>query len=448
MKNEPAFAVWIARQAALSAAALERVISAGHRVRCRDVFGQVVVPARGSVLASPVIGDWDPEPDYFFHWVRDSAIVMRTVAELMEDAADGAARDHWRGHFEDFVRFSLSLTEIDGEAVLATSGHRAVTRRGFRRFLRPDAQIRALSGDRLLGEPRFNPDGTPDVLRWSRPQYDGPALRASACLRYLKAGGPETPELARLLAIDLDFTIRHADRRCIGPWEEAGQNTHHYYTALVQLGAIVHGRAWAGERAGRDWRKAERRLRAGLDRHWSDRHQVYMAIRDTEANSADDLVDAAILLAVLDADLPEGPHSPFDPRVAATQAALESLFEREFPINGDLPPGHAPALGRSRADRYFGGGAWLPTTLAAATLCYRRALAPGEDREAHRRRGNAFMDTLRRLVPIDGTLPEQVDRASGASASSPDLAWSHAAFLSVARLIVGSDTIREGIEGT
>ncbi len=424
---------WIEKQADLSAAAMAQAISATSLVRRREVFGQVIVPAPGSVLASPVIADWDPEPDYFFHWVRDSAIVMRTVAELMADAACAAERDRWRRHFEDFVHFSLRLCALDGATFLAASRHRQATRRGWKKFLRPDAEIRRIAGDRLLGEPRFNADGTLDVLRWSRPQYDGPALRALACLAYLAADPQPGAEVLRLLDIDLDFTRRHADRPCIGPWEEPGQNAHHYYVALVQLAALVHGRDRAGD-AGKEWRAAEDRLRAGLSRHWSQRCGVYAAIRDAPGETAEDLVDAAQLLAVLDADLPEGPHSVQDPKVQATQAAIERLFARDFPINRDRPPGRAPALGRSRADRYFGGGAWYPTTLAAAALNYRLALVPGQDRETLLGCGDAFMATLRDLTPEDGALSEQVDRETGRQTSARHLTWSYAAFLGAVRL--------------
>lgn len=432
MTQDATLASWIDRQAQRSAAAMKRAISATKLVRRREMFGQTVVPAAGSVLASPVMADWDPEPDYFFHWVRDSAIVMRCVAELMGDAANAEGRARWQRLFEDFVGFSLRLTQLDGAAFVSTSRHRAATPKDYRKFLRPDAELRRLPGDKLLGEPRFNADGSIDFLRWSRPQYDGPALRALACLRYLAASGSAGEEIARLLRIDLDFTLRHAGKRCIGPWEEAGENAHHYYVAVVQLGALVHGRAWIEDEAKRA--RVEKRLRAGLDRHWSERHGVYAAIRDTPADSADDLVDAAQLLAVLDADLPEGPHSVTDPRVEATQAALERLFAREFPINHSLPPGRAPALGRSRGDRYFGGGAWYPTTLAAASLCYRLAQCPGQDRAALLRRGDEFMATVCALTPEDGALSEQVDRATGAQTSARHLTWSYAAFIEAARL--------------
>ena len=418
-------ATWIVQQERRSVAAMELAISATRLLRRREAFGQVITPVVGSVLASPVIADWDPEPDYFFHWLRDSAIVMRCVAELMQDAATLTERQRWRRHFEDFVRFSLAL----GRAHSHKNDYRRTTRRGFRKFLRRQSQIDALSGDRLLGEPRFNPDGTVDIFRWSRPQFDGAALRALACLRFLAAGGTPSEDLLRLLRQDLAFTLRQAGRPCIGPWEEPGQNVHHYYVALVQLGAVLHGRAWIEDADAGNI--AERRLRAALDRHWSERHHVYAAKLPMTGEAADDLIDACQLLAVLDADLPDGPHSAMDPRLRQTQDAIENLFARDFPLNRGRP---APALGRYRGDRYFGGGAWYVTTLAAAALCYRRARDAGAERRALLARGDAFMTTVRELTPADGALSEQVDRASGAPCSARHLTWSYAAFISAARL--------------
>jgi glucoamylase len=420
---------WLTEQATRSIAALQQAISATHLCRRRERFGQIITPAPGSVLASPVIADWNPEPDYFFHWLRDSAIVMRSVAELLDDAAGEDERRHWRRYFDDFVRFSLNLTKRGDQKPQRVS----VRDDADSRFLRPAREIRELTGDALLAEPRFNPDGSIDIFRWSRPQYDGPALRAVACLRYLAAGGPLTDALARLLRIDLDFTVRHAGEPCIGPWEEPEQNGFHYYVELVQLGALSHGGAWTGRDAGarNAWRAAEQKLRDDLDLYWSDRHQVLMAMRPPSADAADDLLDAATLLAVWDADLPDGPHSVGDARVQKTLGAIESLFARELPINRGRTRG--PLLGRSRRDRYFGGGAWYPTTLAAAGLCYRLAQRSPHDRAALIERGDAFMASLREFTPADGSLSEQIDRATGRQSSARRLTWSYAAFVSAAR---------------
>ena len=419
---------WIARQTVRSTTLMERAISAAQLCRRRHVGkGQVIRPARGSVLASPEIADWNPEPDYFFHWLRDSAIVMRTVADLMEDAAGEPERRRWAAHFEDFVGFSLTLKACDGRAMLAERGERIAHGRSDK-FLRPDAELSALTGDALLGEPRFNPDGTIDVFRWSRPQYDGPALRALACLRFLAAGGASSPQLLTLLQGDLDFTVRYAGHPCIGPWEEPNQNGWHYYVELAQFAALSRGRT---NGAGDDWPLAEQTLRRDLEQYWSERHRVLMAVRPAAAQSADDLIDAATLLAVWDADLPDGPHSVLDPRVQKTQEAIEALFARELPIN--CSHAGAPLLGRSRGDRYFGGGAWYPTTLAAAGLCYRLARLCPDGRQVNFARGDAFMTAIMQFTPADGSLSEQIDRTTGMQTSARHLTWSYAAFISTAR---------------
>ena len=204
---------WIDKQARLSAQLMERAISATHLQRVRAPFSQAIVPARGSVLASPAIADWNPEPDYFFHWVRDSAIVMRVVAALAANAPDSDERRRWRAHFDDYVAFSLRLARPD---VRNFESHSGQTDAAYRKILRRDDDIRALDSDAVLGDPRFNPDGTIDILGWSRPQYDGPALRALACLRFRELCGASA-DLDALLTLDLDFTARHAAAPCIGP---------------------------------------------------------------------------------------------------------------------------------------------------------------------------------------------------------------------------------------
>ena len=72
----PGLEEWIAAEARLAAVTMARAISATDLVMERPGFGQRIIPQPGSVLASPVIAHYDPDPDYFFHWFRDSAIVI------------------------------------------------------------------------------------------------------------------------------------------------------------------------------------------------------------------------------------------------------------------------------------------------------------------------------------------------------------------------------------
>ena len=69
-----------------------RSISARDIVKERPGFGQTVRPVAGSIVASPVPASWDPDPDYFFHWFRDSAIVIDAVRLLYEDGTSARRR--------------------------------------------------------------------------------------------------------------------------------------------------------------------------------------------------------------------------------------------------------------------------------------------------------------------------------------------------------------------
>ncbi len=78
---------WMARQYDVSAALMLRAISATHLVKERRGFGQTIRPAPGSVLASTALGSWDPDPDYFFHWPRDSALVIDALRHAIAEGA-------------------------------------------------------------------------------------------------------------------------------------------------------------------------------------------------------------------------------------------------------------------------------------------------------------------------------------------------------------------------
>ena len=175
MLAEEPLAAWIDRQFGRSARRMASCISATGLAKHRPGFGTTVVPAAGSVVASAVLADYDPDPDYFFHWTRDSALVMYAAVRL---AAAGDDTADWAGHIRDFVRFSLALGRLNGRDAVDRPGRREGVKPEFLQFVRPDDELMAVEGDRVSGEVRFNPDGTLDTIRWGRPQHDGPALRA------------------------------------------------------------------------------------------------------------------------------------------------------------------------------------------------------------------------------------------------------------------------------
>jgi glucoamylase len=465
---------WVAAEARFAAVTMARAISATDLAMDRPAFGQRIMPQPGSVLASPVIAHYDPDPDYFFHWFRDSAIVIEALrVALCAGYADRAALLR----FTEFVHFSLSLLALDGEALLRQPDFRAQVAPPYRQYLRTDEELRMLAGQAVLADTRVNADGSLDFIQWARPQSDGPAMRSLAVLRWwheLPSLQMDDPELltamTRLLGADLAFTLAYLRRPSHDVWEE--RPGYHYYTLLLQAEALQCGAHW-GASTGQApstlvWRTAAEETLARLDGLWDPAAGFYRARgpadpagpadRAEPADAERDL-DISVILGVLHAGRVCGPHAVLDPKAQATLTALEELFESRYDINRARRPGHGPAMGRYGSDRYYGGGAWYLATLAAAEFYFRlaRALAAGATLERvpenarfrqrlgaaeaadhwdlarrARARGDSFMRTMQVFTPQSGALSEQFDRSSGLQTSAKHLSWSYAAFITAA----------------
>ncbi|HUI21374.1 MAG TPA: glycoside hydrolase family 15 protein [Methylocella sp.] len=461
---------WMARQYAVSAAALVSAISATHLVKERRGFGQTIRPLPGSVLASTALGSWDPDPDYFFHWLRDSAIVIDALRHVITDQGgegEGLCR------FKQFVAFSLSLNRLDGGAFLQASGDfRKNVDPWFLQFVRDDSDLRAIAGDRVLGEPRFNPDATLDISKWSRPQHDGPALRALVLMRFWSLDTLDAPTRASmqtLIETDIAFILDHWHEPCFDIWEE--EQGHHYCTRLLQHAALAEGAVWmeCSPRQDESFARARacrtmaREILKSLDQYWNPDRGLYVSRKGVANPSPGKDPDFATILGVIHAGRREGAHSVLDPKVLATLTQLEALFEASYVINQGRPADLGPAMGRYSGDSYFSGGAYYFSTLGAAEFYYSLAeavaagadlavmpeneafllrlgladstlaLLPQENRrlffEALLQRGDQFMATVAAHTPASGELSEQFDQATGAQTSAKMLTWSHAAFI-------------------
>lgn len=389
---------WIARQQEHAIAGLLRSISTPV-AKTRERFGQVIRPARGSVVASSVLASYDPDPDYFFHWFRDSALVMDALA-LVRDAVPRSRR-----LFEDFVDFSLALSHLDGRKM--PPDWRAAAAPDFARFLRRD--VDHAHGDAIGAETRVNPDGTLDITDWPRPQHDGPALRALAVLRWGPVGEPETS----LLKQDLAFVLTHARKPCFDIWEE--EIGLHYYTLCVCEAALAAGSEWftkSDRNFSADCLREADSLTSLRQSFWLQ-DEGYVRSRVLPQGRSAKERDISVILAANHA------RQACDAQLTATLDQLADLFGASYAINREHRRG--PAMGRYAGDSYYSGGAYYFSTLGAAEFCYRA----GEGA-----RGDAFLETVRRFTPDSGLMSEQFDQTTGAQTSAKDLAWSHAAFLS------------------
>jgi glucoamylase len=422
---------WLEHQYRHSAQAMLRSISP-ELVKLRPGFGQTVRATPGAIVASPVLAAYDPDPDYFFHWYRDSAVVMEALRLLFED---GTVQDEALAHFGDFLRFNLALRGLDGRKLVQDPAWRSAAQADFVKFLREDADLAQVHGEAVAAETRVNPDGSLDISKWARPQHDGPPLRALAVLGWLEQplDVAALDDAATLLRADLGFTRRHWREASYDIWEE--EKGHHYYTLRVSAEALRRGAAWLEGRGAKD----EARLYRGeaqailrlLDAYWLEDAGHYRS-RELESGSrsAKELDIAVILAAVHVAGerAAEPAHTVHDPRMQATLARLEALFDRLYAINKDRGA-RGPAMGRYAGDVYYSGGAYFFSTLGAAEFCF-RAAAGAADAQRWIERGDAYLATVRNYTPDSGDLSEQFDQNSGAQTSARQLAWSYAAFIS------------------
>jgi glucoamylase len=423
---------WIERQHRHSISGMLRSVSPVSIIKTRPGFAQTITPHVGSVVASPVLGAYDPDPDYFFHWFRDAAVVMDALCVLYEDTGDSQLL----ARFAEFVNFNRSLWELDGRQ-LAQRPWREAVAGDFKQFLRSEEDLSRAHGEALCGETRVNADGTLDISKWPRPQNDGPPMRALTLLRWQAstsfddglAAGVES-----LIRADLRYTQDHWRDACFDIWEE--EKGFHYYTLRACAAALDAGAAWLelrGENVqGAMCRSETQAILETLDGYW-DPDLRFLKSRVLESNTptAKNL-DIAVIFAAIHAGGDSPTHSARDARMHATLDRLEELFDSAYAINRGRSSNRGPAMGRYAGDVYYSGGAYYFSTLAAAEFCF-RAAAHSPSPQALIARGNAYLETVRTYTPANGELSEQFDQRTGAQNSARQLAWSYAAFITCAR---------------
>jgi len=435
------FAQWVERQYSYAATAMLKSVSRVDLVKTRPGFGQAVRPAKGSIIASPVLASYDPDPDYFFHWYRDSAVVIDALRLLFEAgvAAPGAL-----DQLADFTRFSLSLHKLDGRSLVTNAAWRSNVVPGFVQYVRDEADLASARGETVVADTRVNPDGTLDISRWARPQHDGPPLRALAMMRWARSVKLEAglaAEISELIHADLAFTYKHWREPSFDIWEE--EQGEHYYTLSVAAAALEAGADWLrDDTKARDeaasYRADAALIRRKLDGFWMPAAGHYASRVLTSGARSTKELDIAVILAAIHTGNHSNAHSVHDPRMHATLARLEELFVEAYPINRNRSAG--PAMGRYAGDVYYSGGAYYFSTLGAAEFCF-RAAAGSEAAAAWIKRGDAYLATVQTFTPASGELSEQFDQRTGEQTSAKHLAWSYAGFISCVaarRAVVGN----------
>lgn len=208
----------------------------------------------GSILASPSTKD----PNYFYDWVRDSGIIMKTILNFVKVQLDfidcDIESESLLKHisFRNYKLIAFCLKNFNHNYVLMQQENLS-------------GNIDLNSDLKGMGEPKWNLDETRYDDPWGRPQNDGPAIRAMAALHFIQLlrrfnikledliGAVkelgllkydiffknEVEFINKYIFLDLKFISLNWQEENFDLWEEI--KGYHFFTSLVQLKAVQLG---------------------------------------------------------------------------------------------------------------------------------------------------------------------------------------------------------------
>lgn len=334
-----------------------------------EYFFDNILP-NGSIMASP-----SKDPDYRYHWVRDAAIVIKSIITLYKRSS----KPKYMDIMEKYIQTELEHIKH----------HPA--------------------------EPKFELNKMPYTGDWGRPQNDGPAMRGIVCIKLLKIMGPKySHSLLKIIHSDLSYTIDEMDQPCFDLWEE--QFGYHLYTRMLQTKFLYDAFKCSRVKKNEERLTAETlaRSRTYLSHHISD-NGIYSSY-DIHGHVLRQY-DASVLLGLahVDYDLPI--LKPDDSRIADYAKVLVAEFNEIYPLNQKTG---IPFLGRYKEDKYFNGNPWIITTIALYHY-WNKTSCPL----------TGFLEFLHFIKEKKMDLHEQMERTSGEGVSVNRLTWNYAELITL-----------------
>ncbi|QLG72506.1 hypothetical protein HG535_0D02140 [Zygotorulaspora mrakii] len=392
------FTVWIDEQYDISFERLLLNIGDQNLANYDSLRGNNVL--EGVIIASPS----QNEPNYFFQWIRDSAIAMNTIVfnlfSLDAESAESAGLNvTLAGTVLKYLKNSYELQRLENPSGSGV-----------------DSDL--LKG---LGEPKWNVDNRPFLDAWGRPQNDGPSLRTLTSFHFLRELQKNSVSLEDVIAQyeshfqheldlpfenerelyeniifwDLQFVVKNWKDNTFDLWEEIqGQ---HFFTSIVQISSIKVAIAFLKDHE-KDWSDLQEfvnDLETCYDELTSfifeesgflNPNKNFIVETPSMLHSRSGLDIAVIIGSILthNYELSNSSNSiPFDVDDSGVLNTLYSMvrsMEIIYPINhqrAKLKTG--VALGRYPEDIYDGvktseGNPWFLSTAYASELLYRLIL--------------------------------------------------------------------------
>lgn len=289
------------------------------------------IHSNGAIVASPS----QHNPNYYYDWIRDSAIAMGMIETWYESTQ--------ALNYKKLLFNYVTWTEIIQH------------------------QNDPLPGQDILGEPKFYINGYPFDGAWGRPQNDGPAIRASVLIRFAKMllanneskyvkkhlYNASMDETMGVIKMDLEYTAHHWQDANFDLWEEVYGD--HFFTAMAQQKALNDGAALAhllnDEHAAHYYKKQADLINERLKQHLDHKHTVIQATLLPHPGPQKYLeLDSSVILGILINPHKEGQFGLENPYVVNTIEALHQQFNQMFPINKNHPG--AILFGRYPGDTY------------------------------------------------------------------------------------------------
>ncbi|GEQ66503.1 hypothetical protein JCM33374_g166 [Metschnikowia sp. JCM 33374] len=420
-------------------------------------------------------------PNYFFNWIRDSALTVRSLLCKLKDTPEQEV-SKLKAVIESYIEASYHLQREPNRSGKFDDSKR--------------------SG---LGEPKFEPNGNSFLEKWGRPQSDGPALRISTItsyIDYLESSeqsidssflGNASNIYHRIIKPDLEYVMQNWEYSSFDLWEEV--KSTHFFNALVQLRCLKDGM-----RLARSFDTSPTFLIL-LKEHFEnlnsfilDSDTGFRSKRATYIVETPSLfhqkirsgLDSATLLASLyahDTDPGDAIEIPFDvddSHILNTFYYMVTDMKVRYPVNHKYigkPPVFGVGLGRYPEDVYDGyatteGNPWFICTASASEVLYKlvykrikeksaieisaetkefyslfvddlldeKSLSEGPLRiiygsERYKKTmkniftySDTFMEVIRDHIDSDGHMSEQFNRNTGYMQGAKDLTWSYSSF--------------------
>ncbi|KAI1655789.1 carbohydrate-binding module family 20 protein [Daldinia decipiens] len=397
----------------------------------------------GVVIASPSKSD----PDYFYTWTRDAALVFKAIVERFTNSYDASLQTQIQNYI---------IAQAKLQTVSNPSG--------------------SLSDGTGLGEAKYHVDLTAFTDGWGRPQRDGPALRAIALISYsnwLIANGYNstvTNNIWPIIRNDLTYVAQYWNQTGFDLWEEV--NGSSFFTVAAQHRSLVEGSALAKTLGINhdSYDAIAPHVLCFLQTFWSSSSGY--ALANINVNNGRSAKDGNVILASIhnfDAALgcDAATFQPCSDKALSSHKVVVDSFRSIYGLNSGIPSGSAVAVGRYPEDVYYNGNPWYLLTLAAAeqlydalyvwqttgsitvtstSLPFFQDLVSGVSAGTYKSGtdtytaiynavflyADGFFNVVSQYTGSDGALAEQYNRDSGTPLSAKDLTWSYASFLTAA----------------